>query len=300
MILREDIDLGSATHTGLQRGANEDDYLLVALPPQDGRGGSELFAVADGMGGAMGGAEASRAALRALATELLRQAAADPVTALRGAFAAACRRVFQQSREVPTLKDMGTTLTALWLHGQRAVLGHVGDTRALLVRGGTLRQLTTDHAVRTPESFLTRCIGGGQATEDPDVSVLELQPEDRLALVSDGIWTTVDGDTLQSVLLRLPPQRAADELVRLAIAAGGPDNATAVVLHCRPQVGRGRHEIVLPREETARPMAQGGGATLQPPRWPLLAVLLAAALLGVVLLRAIWEIDLLALWTGPG
>jgi protein phosphatase len=288
--------VGAATHTGLQRSANEDDYLAVVLPAADGRAGSVLLAVADGMGGAAGGAEASRAALRALAASLL-GSHGDAEERMRQGFAAACARVHEQSREVPSLRDMGSTLTVLLLHESQAAIGHVGDTRCLLVRGGGLAQLTTDHAVRTPESYLTRCIGGGQATEQPDVATVELQPGDRLALVTDGLWSTVEAADLLRVLTAMPPQAAAERLVRMANAAGGPDNATALVLEWQgaPADGAAEHEVALPREELSRSAElDRSGDALTVARWPWLALALAAALLAVAALRLVWGFDLLA------
>lgn len=297
MKLPSELTLGAATHTGLQRSANEDDYLVVALPEGGERPRAVLVAVADGMGGAAGGAEASRAALRALAASLLRTDSADPEERIRQGFAAACTRVHEQSREVPALRDMGSTLTALLLQGGQAVIGHVGDTRCLLVRESGLAQMTTDHAVRTPESYLTRCIGGGQATEQPDVATLDLRPGDRVALVTDGVWSTVDPTAMLAVLASAAPQAAAERLVHLANAAGGPDNATCVVLQWDP-ARRGEREVVLPREELSRTAELDRGGSLQAARWPWLAVALAVAMLAVALLRLWFGVDLLAWLTG--
>jgi serine/threonine protein phosphatase PrpC len=208
--------------------------------------------------------------------------------------------VHEQSREVPSLRDMGSTLTVVLLHDAAAVIGHVGDTRCLLVRDGGLAQLTTDHAVRTPESYLTRCIGGGQATEEPDIATLDLRPGDRLALLTDGIWSTVEPGDLLRVLAAEAPQAAAERLVRMANAAGGPDNATCVVLYWDPAAVDGPRDVALPREELSRSAElDRSGESLQVARWPWLAVALAAAMLVLALLRLLWGVDLLA-WLKSG
>lgn len=274
MKLPAGFDLGASTHTGLVRSANEDDYLVVALPEPPG---GLLLAVADGMGGVAGGGEASRAALRGLAESLLQaDAPAEPAASMAHGFGAASARVFELAQEVASLRDMGTTLTACLLRDGGGTLGHVGDSRALLWRDGALQQLTTDHALRQPHNYLTRCIGGGQQREDPDVSELQLQAGDRLVLLTDGVWSTVGGVDLQQALTQATPQATAEALVQQALRHGGPDNATALVLDYRP--GAAARQLQLPSAEA--PRAAGlrlAGQPLRSSRWPW--VLLALSLL---------------------
>ena len=169
--------VGVCSHTGLVRGANEDDYLL-ATPPRVA-GAAFVAAVADGMGGAAGGAEASRTALRALAATLLddggdgdgsgdgrRDGGVDD--RMMAGFQQANARVFEAAAAVPALRDMGTTLTALWLGDGQGVLGHIGDSRLYRVRGDTCEVVTEDHAVKSGESLLTRCIGDRQLECEPE------------------------------------------------------------------------------------------------------------------------------------
>lgn len=299
MRLGDDIEIGVATHTGVVRSSNEDDYLVMAPEEEaDGPARGRLLAVADGMGGVVGGAEASRAAVRALAGALLQAYSGQPTEERMAAgFGAACSRVYELSREMPALREMGTTLTAIHLADGRAVLGHVGDSRALLVRDGELRRLTTDHAVREADNYLTRCIGGGQATEEPDLETLELAAGDCLVLLTDGLWSTVGEDAIRDVVVRMRPQKAAEHLVRLANDAGGHDNSTVIIARLREPSDEARlRELELPREEQRGPRrAVRSDGSLTPPRWPWLVWALAVALGLAAVLRIVAGVDLLRL-----
>lgn len=287
MRIRGSLDLGVSTHTGMQRHANEDDYLVLS-----GAGaarGADLVAIADGMGGMAGGAEASRAALRGLALGFCDGRAGDLLARLRHGFAEAQARVAELAQQLPALRDMGTTLTALATGGGRAALVHVGDCRAVVLRGRQLRQLTTDHARADLDHVLTRCIGAGAPAQDPDADWVELEPGDTVALVSDGVWKPVGQEQLARLLQGGSAQEAAERLVGAALAAGGPDNATAVVVRVR-EGGEEARAVDLPREERVL-LPQGRGASLYAPRWPLLLLATALALLALVGLRALGWYD---------
>lgn len=284
--------VGAASHTGSVRSDNEDDYLVGALVAP----GPELLlcAIADGMGGVAGGAAASRAALRGLAATVLDAGAGDPPGArlVRG-FTAAAARVREQAMATPALADMGTTLTALCLTADGGEVGHVGDTRLYRLRGGALVALTTDHAVREPDNLLTRCIGGGQENAVPDALRFLVEPGDRYLLLSDGVWSVVRPGQVQELAGQGPPQAVAEALVAAALAAGGPDNATAVVVEVVRPTGDGAPvEVALPREE--RPV-QGlqwpAPVSLRPPRWPWLLFVVAAVFAALIALRLGYGID---------
>ncbi len=287
--------LGSATHTGLVRSGNEDDYLAIA--PPSGTPFDLVVAIADGMGGVAGGAEASRTGLRGFAAGVLQlgdAAATGELTALvaRG-FSGAWARVREQAQAVPALREMGTTLTALAFRGDRLVLGHVGDSRAYRLRDGTLQQLSIDHASREQGNRLMRCIGGGLAEAAPDLVELDLAVGDRFLLCSDGIWGTVEPARLLEVLQRAPAATAAERLVVAALAFGGPDNATAVVVHAvDAAAAAGAVDIVLPREEASRigDLARGR-VRLGAPLWPWLLLAAAVTLLAAVAIHATTGFD---------
>ncbi|MDP9300852.1 MAG: protein phosphatase 2C domain-containing protein, partial [Actinomycetota bacterium] len=137
------IEAGVATHVGQVRAGNEDAYLLE--PP--------LYAVADGMGGHRGGEVASQLALTTIAESFRKGAVpfADQVQA-------ANRAVFERSGADRAVAGMGTTLTAAVIQGDVAHLVHVGDSRAYLLRAGSLRQLTDDH------TLVNRMVKAGEIT----------------------------------------------------------------------------------------------------------------------------------------
>jgi len=295
VILPPGFRVGVASHTGLMRLHNEDDYLLGSLLPGNGL---LLAAIADGMGGVAGGAEASRIALRSFAACVLDEQAAEPVAErlVRG-IARACAQVAEQAEAVPALRGMGTTLTAWCFAERRAHLVHVGDTRAYLRRRGTLQQQSEDHAAREPENLLLRCIGGGVAAVQPDCQVLEVRSGDRYLLLSDGVWGVVAADRLRELAAEPDPQTTAERLVAAALDAGGPDNATAVVVDCLA-VGAGPATSVdLPaRERPGLASFWPDPVLLRRPRWPWLLVALSLVLAVLVLLRGVWGVDVAAFW----
>ncbi|HHV54021.1 MAG TPA: Stp1/IreP family PP2C-type Ser/Thr phosphatase [Firmicutes bacterium] len=224
------------TEKGHARPNNEDGLLI--RPP--------LYAVADGMGGHQAGEVASRMALEALVIH-----EPDPRFApasLVQAVGAANERVYTRSREHPEWSGMGTTLTAALWDGQRLHLAHVGDSRAYLLEpGSALRQLTRDHSVTSellesglisPEAarlhpqrhVLTRAVGVAPSVE-VDVITVDVVPNARILLCTDGLSGVITPDEMAQVLARpLPPERQVSLLVRWANLRGGPDNITVLLL----------------------------------------------------------------------
>ncbi len=224
---------------GLNRQTNEDAWLV--RPP--------LFAVADGMGGAQAGEVASRVALQTLSGAAATIDPRDRAAAGEALLAAAHqanRRVWELSREYPSQAGMGTTLTALVLCPSGARLAHIGDSRAYMVRGGELTQITDDHSlvaemVRSGElaegqapghplrSVLSRALG---TEPEPQIDLLDvdLGSGDVVLLCSDGLTGPVPDDRIAELLGRDDPEAAAEALVTAALDAGGPDNITVVVI----------------------------------------------------------------------
>lgn len=282
--------VGVDTHTGRVRTANEDDYLVLAPATAAGEPTRLLLVVADGMGGVTGGAEASRAAVRALSAAFLSGTVdGDARARLEEGFARACAHVAEMSREHPRLRDMGTTLTALHLTGDRAVLGHVGDSRCYRWRRGEAAEaLTVDHAVRGVEHRLTRCVGGGRDTEEVDVHEFEVRPGDTFLLATDGLWDQVSEAEIGDALAQRDVQTGAEALVRAALARGGPDNCTALIVraHAPSDAGGRVRPVDLPPRETPRALSLDGPLPdLRAPRWPWAVLVLALAIAGAAAAR---------------
>jgi protein phosphatase len=215
------------------------------------------------MGGHRAGEVASATAIDALKTAFLGGQRIDQ------AVGAANAAVFARAAEDAALRGMGTTLTAIALHDSTAELGHVGDSRAYLMRDGSVTQVTEDHSLveqlvregrLTPEeaqhhpqrAIITRALG-----VDADVQVdtyrLDLKPGDRLLICSDGLTNMLSDDTIAQTLRRhADPQQAADTLVDMANQAGGDDNITVVLVDALSDGGEGA--TAAPQvEETPEP-----------------------------------------------
>jgi PPM family protein phosphatase len=242
------VDHASSSHTGRVRRTNEDSFL--ELPP--------LFVVADGMGGARAGELASR-----LAVDTFREL--EPVEGetgedrLRRTILESNRRVLERAKSDPSTAGMGSTVTAALVDGERVVLGHVGDSRAYLLRDGALQQLSHDHslvaeleragrltheeaAVHPQRSVITRALGAGPQLE-VDTSVVAVRDGDVILLCSDGL-TGLVGDVAIAGLLDAPGPLAdgVRRLVRAANDAGGDDNVTAVAFRIGGEPGDPVHE----------------------------------------------------------
>jgi PPM family protein phosphatase len=227
--------VGRATglsHPGRRRRRNEDSW--VCEPP--------LFAVADGMGGAKGGAIASKLAAAALGSDT-GGSGEERVVAL---IQEANRRVYERGAEDSSASGMGTTITVALVEDGAVAFGHVGDSRAYLIREDDIEQLTDDHSLvaelvrsgrLSPEeaethpqrSVITRVLG-----TDPEVDVdafsVPTQPGDLFMICSDGLTSMIGDDTIMDVLRRRRDDlaAAAKELIESANRSGGEDNITIV------------------------------------------------------------------------
>ena len=240
--------IGSMTHVGLVRQANEDSSAAL-LPPQCSVG---MWRADDRVrwdgpppGGRLrqqhrrqhGRIDTARVAGR-------RSYSRRVAESLHSAAVAANAKVFSESGTLERA-GMGTTLTAAVVSGPVLALAHVGDSRAYLLRNGELALLTSDHTwvayrvlkgALTPEeaethpkrNVLLRALGVDESVE-VDSAMVQIQKGDVILLSSDGMHGLVSGADIASVLGALSPQEAASKLIERANAAGGPDNVTAVV-----------------------------------------------------------------------
>jgi protein phosphatase len=246
----------AVTDPGRRRRHNEDAYVLE--PP--------LFAVADGIGGAQAGELASSLAAAAVRDDSS-DGRGDGRRRVDELIQEANRRVYQRQSEDASLSGMGTTMTVALLEDGHVWIGHVGDSRAYLVRDGRLEQLTEDHSLvaelvrsgrLSPEeadshpqrSVVTRALG-----TDPDVDVdtfsIDAKPGDLFMLCSDGLTSMVsDEGILEQIRSHRDDLRAAAKaLVRAANKGGGEDNITVVFFEIQAEEDATQRTVTLPPAE---------------------------------------------------
>ena len=247
------IQAGARTDLGRVRKNNEDCYSVDD--------GLQLYILSDGMGGEAHGEVASQLAVQMVLTHCQQSAnsrstpifgesspdVSERTNRLASAIRLANRKVFETAASDAGHKGMGATVVAAWVEGQRMSVAHVGDSRAYLLRAGTLDQLTADHSlvaekvrvgILTPQeadasemqSVLTRAVGTNAAVEvDTDEQMLLVG--DCVLLCSDGLTRMVTDPEIASTLLTSSSaQEAADRLVELANEGGGMDNVSVIVL----------------------------------------------------------------------
>jgi protein phosphatase len=273
---RAQVDVAALSHPGRVRKNNEDHYLVArfgrwleslhtnlpagAVPSWSEEVGYGLL-VADGIGGAAAGELASRMAISTLiglvldTPDWILSTEAGEAEQVMERLAERYRRVHaalqEQGHANPELAGMGTTMTLACSLGARLVIGHVGDSRAYLFRGGRLHQLTRDHtfvqalmdmgqltaeqATRHPyRHVLTRSLGGRGAAMDGDFQQAWLADGDQLLLCTDGLTDMVDSAAVASVLAGEASAHAACQaLVEAALEGGGKDNVTVALARYR-------------------------------------------------------------------
>ena len=221
---------------GLVREGNED----------SGYAGPRLLAIADGMGGHAAGEVASSATIEELVQIENAGGDRDPLHALQAAVKAANDRIRTIVDADPERRGMGTTLTALLWTGEALALAHIGDSRAYLLRDGTLRRITHDHtfvqslvdegritedeaSVHPARAMILRALQG-DGDPDVDLEMIEVRGGDRLLVCSDGLSGVVRDTTLRDTLVQHEElAETAEALVGLALKGGAPDNITCVV-----------------------------------------------------------------------
>lgn len=226
-----------------------------------------LFVVADGMGGYCGGEVASRLAVQTVDDCFFERNGATPAQDLMDvAFREANEEV--RCARVDELEDMGSTLSAVAITAREAVIGHVGDSRVYLLRGGTLRRITRDHTVieslravgitgscihNAFSHMITRAIGVA-AEPEPDLVRVEIEAGDRFLLCTDGLTDVVDDETIAELLGAEAAPTACSRLVEEALRRGTRDNVTALVVDLVPESSDPAHALRIgPRESPATP-----------------------------------------------
>ena len=244
------------TNTGKKRRKNEDSYFI---DPD-----TNLFVVADGMGGHAAGEVASKIAVSTIGEFIQDAARLAPVAAgsdrpqlgrgenITAAIQSANDQILQAMEENLKHLGMGTTVVTAWLIERRAYIGHVGDSRAYLVRDGRIQQITVDHTLVNEQvrrgilteaearnhpsrNILTRAVGShGQVMVD--INEEELRAGDQLLLCSDGLYTMVDDPTILKAVDDNggDPDAACRQLIQIANEHGGEDNITVILLEIDP------------------------------------------------------------------
>lgn len=286
--------------TGCERELNEDRYAVIECPS------GLAWLVCDGMGGATGGELAAQLALDAMRRDLENLPPRTSEAALKSAILEA-NRVIVLRRQNQAFSGMGTTLVAALFVGKEISIGHVGDSRAYLIRDGAIQQLTVDHtyvqelvdrgqikpeeALSHPQAhILTRCIGS-----EPGLEVSfkkfwiwphrENDPQDFMMLCTDGLYSLVTEGEIANIISQNSPQRACVQLVELAKARGGYDNITLSIIPIGGQLKNEPPEGYQPprlgtADVAARQQARFAGAATQRSRFggPLRSILTIVAL----------------------
>jgi protein phosphatase len=262
------IAFGGSSHVGKVRSQNEDHFavfkrrrrtelLISNLPPDfllPRETCSFAMVVADGMGGMKSGEVASRLALQkmvelsGLATSWVMRLTDMDAQQMRHRVDAYVRQVHETlhmtGKSSPALEDMGTTWTSAHFLGASVVIVHIGDSRAYLYCQDQLHQITHDEtmaqalvdsgcaaeSVKKFRHVLLNSLGGGNAMASAAIHLIELEPNDRLLLCTDGLSDMVSDEDIAAELQRREnPQSACDALVQRALENGGRDNVTVVL-----------------------------------------------------------------------
>jgi protein phosphatase len=249
LIESEGLVIASATDVGRKRSGNEDAHALwvsedAAVRARRGL----LFVVCDGMGGANAGEVASQLAVETVLDVVRTAETPDPAATLREAVESANGAVHSQATANTDQRGMGTTCTALLVRGKEVWIGHVGDSRAYLVRGGKIQKLTQDHSLVAEliekghlteaeakhdhrRNVVTRSVGALEHVQvDAERVVDKLRPGDALVICSDGLHGQVTDFEIGMIAGEQAPDEACASLIDLANERGGPDNITAIVV----------------------------------------------------------------------
>ena len=244
----KDIIIGAATHKGKKRQINQDFYdCYIPRDPKEMKKGA-LLVLADGMGGYSGGEVASKMAVEILMNNYYDVSIKKKFKSMKSCFHMANISIMNKAVETPSLKGMGTTLTAVVIKNNKLYCAHVGDSRAYFVSEKGLIQLTQDHsyvaslvrqgviteeqAETHPErNMITRAIG---VTEDLEIDCLKKTIHPRktpyLLICCDGLYREVDNQTIIDTIFSMEePQSICDQLVLEANNNGGSDNITVIV-----------------------------------------------------------------------
>ena len=236
----------SKTVVGLVRKANED--YIGSLTNEQTNGNGDIFVVCDGMGGHVGGATASKKAVECILEYFKNEIHSNPILALEKAISFANEQIYVLSQDNPELKGMGTTCTALLQRDDNVYIAHVGDSRIYLNTDKKLYRVTKDH------SFVQKLVDAGQLSDsemethprkneltralgisiEVEVEVSEkpliVKNGDKFLMCSDGLCGLVNDPTISNAINKEKGFDAVEELIQLALNAGGNDNISVDII----------------------------------------------------------------------
>ena len=276
----EDLLPAAITDTGCERDLNEDRYAVIESPS------GVAWIVCDGMGGVSGGELAAQLAIEAIKRSFEGSPRRATEASLKSAILEA-NRIIVLRRQNPAFSSMGTTLVCALFMGSEVAIGHVGDSRAYLVRDFSIQQLTHDHtlvqemvdrgqlepeeALTHPQAHvLTKCLGSepGLEVQTKKYWVWETgegEANDYLLLCSDGLYSHVSDAEIATIVSKMSPQKACVELIEIAKSRGGFDNITVTIiplagqLKKEPPVGFDALRNLAPRTKAELGSANQGG-----------------------------------------
>lgn len=230
------------TDRGLRRESNQDSCLINKE--------LALFVVADGMGGHTGGEVASSMAVETVEEVMLQPEAQkkSPRELILNCYEEASRRIFDKAaNERPELAGMGTTMVIAYVRGKHLYVGNVGDSRCYLFKKPYLWQITEDHSLINEQlragvmseeqvrqfvgrNVITRSVGY-ERDAYPDIIERELYPGEIFLICSDGLSSLVEDGRISEILNQNTPDKAVKACVEQALANGGDDNVTVMLIH---------------------------------------------------------------------
>ncbi len=253
------------THRGKVRKKNEDCFLAEELSP-----GIYLFIVADGMGGHMAGEVASSLACKIIREEVGKNPGENPLPLLLSAFEKANEVVFKEGKKASFTMGMGTTLTVLYLRGNKAFIAHVGDSRVYMLKEGKFLKLTKDHSL-VEKLLMNGSISPEEAKNHPKKNILyesvgvlgevhpqlvgpiHLEGDETFLLCSDGLTFHLSDEEIKEIVQENPPAEAVKKLIRIANERGGKDNITVITV--KAQGGKGEESLPQEREGIFDPLS---------------------------------------------
>jgi protein phosphatase len=288
------LDYCELTDIGRRRATNQDSKAVLApWSPEQYRRRGWLFVVADGMGAHAAGEMASALAVEHVPRAYEKSAARSPPLALKTSIEHANAEIHARGESAADLRGMGTTCTALAIVPRGALVGHVGDSRAYRIRGGTIEQLSRDHSLawemeahRTPgfedaipKNIITRSMGPHAQVAVDIEGPFPVAADDVFLLCSDGLSGQVADEEIGLLAGSMPPAAAAAALLGLALVRGAPDNVTVVVAKA------GENEASrVSADAPAWPLTEDVPATAppQPVPWRMLVLAATSLLAGLV------------------